>query len=147
MSCPFLWIRRVIESVARHGLPVTGHWVCGIFPLVAFVAFSERAVGSAVPLWQLSARSEQSDASAVRTMSEGHLLLSAAVPVQRYKQVLGALMLTRDNRAIAASLREVRYDMLTIAVAALEPELVIFRRGVEIAGRKPLFDVLFDLIH
>src|SRR5204863_369896 len=35
------------------------------------------------------------------------------------KQVLGALMLTRDNRAIAASLREVRYDMLTIAVAAL----------------------------
>jgi two-component system sensor histidine kinase ChvG len=46
-------------------------------------------------------------------------MLSAAVPVQRYKQVLGALMLTRDNRAIAASLREVRYDMLTIAVAAL----------------------------
>jgi two-component system sensor histidine kinase ChvG len=59
------------------------------------------------------------NASAVRTMSESRLLLSAAVPVQRYKQVLGALMLTRDNRAIAASLREVRYDMLTIAVAAL----------------------------
>jgi two-component system sensor histidine kinase ChvG len=59
------------------------------------------------------------NASAVRTGSNGRLLLSAAVPVQRYKQVLGALLLTRDNRAIAASLREVRYDMLTIAVAAL----------------------------
>jgi len=59
------------------------------------------------------------NASAVRIMADGRLLLSAAVPVQRYKQVLGALMLTRDNRAIAASLREVRYDMLTIAVAAL----------------------------
>ena len=59
------------------------------------------------------------NASAVRTAADGRLLLSAAVPVQRYKQVLGALMLTRDNRAIAASLREVRYDMLTIAVAAL----------------------------
>lgn len=59
------------------------------------------------------------NASAVRIMGDGRLLLSAAVPVQRYKQVLGALMLTRDNRAIAASLREVRYDMLTIAVAAL----------------------------
>jgi two-component system sensor histidine kinase ChvG len=47
------------------------------------------------------------------------LILSAAVPVQRYKQVLGALMLTRDNRAIAASLREVRYDMMVIAAAAL----------------------------
>jgi two-component system sensor histidine kinase ChvG len=59
------------------------------------------------------------NASAVRITANGRLLLSAAVPVQRYKQVLGALMLTRDNRAIAASLREVRYDMLTIAVAAL----------------------------
>jgi two-component system sensor histidine kinase ChvG len=59
------------------------------------------------------------NASAVRLTVNGRLMLSAAVPVQRYKQVLGALMLTRDNRAIAASLREVRYDMLTIAVAAL----------------------------
>jgi two-component system sensor histidine kinase ChvG len=59
------------------------------------------------------------NASAVRIAGEGRLLLSAAVPIQRYKQVIGALMLTRDNRAIAASLREVRYDMLTIAVAAL----------------------------
>jgi len=59
------------------------------------------------------------NASAVRVVTDGRLMLSAAVPVQRYKQVMGALLLTRDNRAIAASLREVRYDMLTIAVAAL----------------------------
>ena len=49
----------------------------------------------------------------MRSAGNGRLILSAAVPVQRYKQVLGALLLTRDNRAIAASLREVRYDMLT----------------------------------
>ncbi|HXC55650.1 MAG TPA: stimulus-sensing domain-containing protein [Rhizomicrobium sp.] len=59
------------------------------------------------------------NASAVRMGPDGRLILSAAVPVQRYKQVLGALMLTRDNRAIAASLREVRYDMMVIAAAAL----------------------------
>src|SRR5215472_9587183 len=59
------------------------------------------------------------NASAVRTTADGRLILSAAVPVQRYKQVLGALVLTRDNRAIAASLREVRYDMMVIAAAAL----------------------------
>ncbi|MGQ0581313.1 MAG: stimulus-sensing domain-containing protein [Reyranella sp.] len=59
------------------------------------------------------------NASAVRIAGDGRLILSAAVPVQRYKQVLGALILTRDNRAIAASLRQVRYDMLTIAAAAL----------------------------
>ena len=59
------------------------------------------------------------NASAVRVAPDGMLILSAAVPVQRYKQVLGALMLTRDNRAIAASLREVRYDVMVIAAAAL----------------------------
>jgi two-component system sensor histidine kinase ChvG len=59
------------------------------------------------------------NASAVRTLSDGRLLLSVAVPILRYKQVLGALVLTHDNRAISASLREVRYDMLTIAVCAL----------------------------
>jgi two-component system sensor histidine kinase ChvG len=59
------------------------------------------------------------NASAVRVAPDGRLMLSAAVPVQRYKQVLGALMLMRDNRAIAASLREVRYDMMVIAAAAL----------------------------
>ena len=59
------------------------------------------------------------NASAVRVSGDGRLILSAAVPVQRYKQVLGALLLMRDNRAIAASLREVRYDMMVIAAAAL----------------------------
>ncbi|MBX9943074.1 MAG: sensor histidine kinase [Reyranella sp.] len=59
------------------------------------------------------------NASAVRIAADGRLILSAAVPVQRYKQVLGALILTRDNRAIAASLRQVRADMMTIAAAAL----------------------------
>jgi two-component system sensor histidine kinase ChvG len=59
------------------------------------------------------------NASAVRHASDGHLMLSGAVPVQRYKQVLGALMLSKDNRSVAASLREVRYDMLTIAIAAM----------------------------
>lgn len=59
------------------------------------------------------------NASAVRVAPDGRLILSAAVPVQRYKQILGSLLLTRDNRAIAASLRQVRYDVMTIAAAAL----------------------------
>jgi two-component system sensor histidine kinase ChvG len=59
------------------------------------------------------------NASAVRIAGDGRLLLSAAVPDPALQAGAGRLMLTRDNRAIAASLREVRYDMLTIAVAAL----------------------------
>jgi two-component system, OmpR family, sensor histidine kinase ChvG len=59
------------------------------------------------------------NASAVRKLPGRRLLLSVAVPVQRYKQVLGALVLSRDNRSVAASLREIRSDMLIMAAAAL----------------------------
>lgn len=79
----------------------------------------ERAVPTVRDFPEAASALRGFNASAVRIASDGRLFLSAAVPVQRYKQVLGALILTRDNRAIAASLREVRYDMLTIAVAAL----------------------------
>ena len=81
--------------------------------------YVERAVPSVRDFPEAASALRGFNASAVRTASGSRLLLSASVPVQRYKQVLGALLLTRDNRAIAASLREVRYDMLTIAVAAL----------------------------
>ncbi|MBN9089789.1 MAG: stimulus-sensing domain-containing protein [Reyranella sp.] len=84
-----------------------------------FPAYVEHAAPSLRDFPEANSALRGFNASAVRIMSDGRLLLSAAVPVQRYKQVLGALMLTRDNRAIAASLREVRADMLTIAVAAL----------------------------
>ena len=58
------------------------------------------------------------NASAVRIVTDGPAS-SAAVPVQRYKRVLGALMLTATTAPSPPSLRKVRYDMLTIAVAAL----------------------------
>jgi two-component system sensor histidine kinase ChvG len=83
-----------------------------------FPEYVERALPTLRDFPEAASALRGFNASAVR-ICRRPLLLSAAVPVQRYKQVLGALMLTRDNRAIAASLREVRYDMLTIAVAAL----------------------------
>src|SRR5471032_2239286 len=84
-----------------------------------YPAYLERTLPTARDFPEAQSALRGFNASAVRVTSDGKLLLSAAVPVQRYKQVMGALLLTRDNRAIAASLREVRYDMLTIAVAAL----------------------------
>jgi two-component system sensor histidine kinase ChvG len=80
-------------------------------------------VEKTVPSWrdfpEVASALRGFNASAVRHTADGQLMLSGAVPVQRYKQVLGALMLSKDNRSIAASLREVRYDMLTIAIAAM----------------------------
>lgn len=50
----------------------------------------------------------------------GHdLMLSVAAPVQRYKQVLGAVLLTRAGKDIDAALRAVRLDILKVFGFAL----------------------------
>jgi len=54
-----------------------------------------------------------------RSAGGDHLMLSVAVPVQRYKHVLGALMLTRGSEDIDAALLEVRVDILKIFAIAL----------------------------
>ncbi|MAF96198.1 MAG: histidine kinase [Rhodospirillaceae bacterium] len=55
----------------------------------------------------------------VRNTGGGRLILSVAMPVQRYKHVLGALMLTRGSHAIDSALLEVRLDILKIFAVAL----------------------------
>lgn len=59
------------------------------------------------------------DATAVRAREGGALVLSVAVPVQRYKQVLGAVLLSRDGDGIERALRAVRLDVLAIFAGAL----------------------------
>jgi len=51
--------------------------------------------------------------------STGGLILSAAIPVQRYKQVLGALMLSTSSTEIEEELRTVRLELLRIFGVAL----------------------------
>jgi len=58
-------------------------------------------------------------AEMVRMMPEGGEVLSVAVPVQHYKQVLAALMLTRDSREIDAAVLQVRLDILKVFAIAL----------------------------
>lgn len=52
-------------------------------------------------------------------LPDGGLLLSIAVPVQRYKQVLGTVLLTRPDTKISASIRLVRIDILKIFGATM----------------------------
>jgi two-component system sensor histidine kinase ChvG len=52
--------------------------------------------------------------SSVRADPEGGLVISVAVPLQRYKQVLGALMLSTSNHEIEEELRTVRLELLRI---------------------------------
>ncbi|MEE2698472.1 MAG: stimulus-sensing domain-containing protein [Pseudomonadota bacterium] len=57
--------------------------------------------------------------SMIRSAGSDNLILSIAVPIQRYKQVLGALMLTKGSKDIDKSLLEVRIAILKIFAAAL----------------------------
>ncbi|OHC82706.1 MAG: hypothetical protein A3G73_00330 [Rhodospirillales bacterium RIFCSPLOWO2_12_FULL_67_15] len=56
---------------------------------------------------------------AVRIAPDGGLILSVAVPVQRYKKVLGALMLSKDSAEIDAAMYQVRLDILKMFGVAL----------------------------
>jgi two-component system, OmpR family, sensor histidine kinase ChvG len=58
-------------------------------------------------------------ASALRVDRNGNLVLSVAVPVQRYRQVLGALMLSVGGESIDAAVRDVRFSILKVFGVAL----------------------------
>ncbi len=58
-------------------------------------------------------------ASAVRAIDPVRLILSVAVPVQRYRQVVGALMVSKDSAAIEAAVRDVRLTILMVFAGAL----------------------------
>ncbi len=55
----------------------------------------------------------------VRAIDRDQLMLSVAVPVQRYKQVLGGLLVTKDSKGIDDALYETRLDILQVFAVAL----------------------------
>ena len=61
----------------------------------------------------------------------GGLVFSVAVPIQRYKEVLGAVMLSTGNAEIVAELRNVRLELLRIFGVAL---LVTVALSLYLAG-------------
>jgi two-component system, OmpR family, sensor histidine kinase ChvG len=57
--------------------------------------------------------------ASVWTTPEHGMILTVAVPVQRFKQVLGAVMLSRGGTQIDAAIRSVRLDILKVFAVAL----------------------------
>lgn len=57
--------------------------------------------------------------SVLRRDGELGMILSVSVPVQRYKQVLGAILLTRSGEDIEEALRSVRFEILILFCIAL----------------------------
>ncbi len=82
--------------------------------------------GKPLPLYQERAQQRAADypealqaldgepASALRVDRTGDLMLSVAVPVQRYRQVLGTLMLSVGGDSIDVAVRDVRLNILKV---------------------------------
>jgi two-component system sensor histidine kinase ChvG len=64
-------------------------------------------------------------ATYVRDAGKGKMILSAAVPVQRYRQVLGGLLLTKSGDEIEATLRDTRLTILGVSGVALGITILI----------------------
>ena len=71
------------------------------------------------PRRELQAALDGNEAAEVYMGPDGHLLFSVAAPVQRYKQALGVLNLTRSGEQVEAAIRTVRTDILKVFLGAL----------------------------
>ena len=94
-------------------------WVLGLFSQREFQPYRESAPQVATDYPEALRALRGETGRAVRTASHGGLILSVAVPVSRYKQVLGAIMLSTDSRGIEESLRSVRIDILNVFAIVL----------------------------
>ncbi len=99
---------RFIDVVpSREGLPLYRERSSGKDSVPPDV---ERALAgeNSKTVWRLESRGERAD-----------LLLTVAVPVQRYKEVLGAVLLSRSGVGIDDAIRSVRFDILKVFAVAL----------------------------
>ena len=101
-------------------------WVTGLLPqrkpLPLYRERAEQVAGDYAEVLQALAGEP---ASALRIDHNGGLILSVAVPVQRYRQVLGAVMLTSNGDAVDAAVRDVRFSILKVFGAALAVTILL----------------------
>jgi two-component system sensor histidine kinase ChvG len=56
---------------------------------------------------------------ALRISADGHLVLTSAVPVQRFKKILGVVLLSSSGKKIDEAIKEIRLDILKVFAGAL----------------------------
>ena len=102
------WLKAQTDTVlswlpARHDLPT----------------YREAGVQTAADYQEVRHALTAGTATAVRRHPAGGLVISVAVPVQRYKQVVGALMLSTGSAGVENAMRAVRIDILKVFGFAL----------------------------
>jgi two-component system, OmpR family, sensor histidine kinase ChvG len=101
-------------------------WISGLLPnSEPLPRYTESAVQSAQDYDEAQKALGGETSTAVRDAGGGRLVLSVAVPVQRYRQVLGALFLTKPGDSIEATLRDTRLTVLGVFGVALSVTVLL----------------------
>ena len=87
--------------------------------------YQENPIQSAIDFHETSSALTGNSAVAARRFGTDGIVLTAAVPVQRYKKVLGAIMLSKDGRNIRRALQDVRVDILKVVAIALSVTILL----------------------
>jgi two-component system sensor histidine kinase ChvG len=111
-------------SFLSKALDAFDHIINIIMPKRQFPLYVERPLQRITDYPEAVASLDGDYIKSVKAGKGDHLVLSVSVPVQRYKQVLGALMLNKGSGVIDAALYDVRWRILevffvTIAVTVL----------------------------
>ncbi len=100
--------------------------VTGAMPGDARLPLYREVSNPRVPTYPEAARALAGEpARELRADGAGGLVLTVAVPVQRYRQVLGVLLLSGDGRAIEEAVRDVRFAMLQVFAVALAVSVLL----------------------
>jgi two-component system sensor histidine kinase ChvG len=81
--------------------------------------YHESPLQTANDYFEASAALQGDSAVAARRFGQSGLILSASVPVQRYKQIMGSLMLSKDGKSIEDAVYDVRLDILKVVAVAM----------------------------
>ncbi|HVO01705.1 MAG TPA: stimulus-sensing domain-containing protein [Candidatus Cybelea sp.] len=95
-------------------------WLLGRLPASdSYPAYGESAVQVADDYQEVTKALSGETSTYVRSAGDGSLVLSVAVPVQRYRQVLGALFLTKPGKGVEVTLRRTRLTIIAVSLVAL----------------------------
>ncbi len=83
------------------------------------VPYSKPKIPGAIDFDEVMSALQGKSASTLRADREGGMILYVAVPVRRYKLIVGAILLSREGEDILATLRSVRLDILKIFAVTL----------------------------
>ena len=101
-------------------------WVLGLLPAGNRPRdYAERAVQRAADYPEAADALGGEARTRLRYDERGGMVLVAAVPVQRFKRVLGALMLTADGADIREAVRDVRLGILNAFAVALGVTVIL----------------------